>query len=225
MRIGTVVTRIVLVDDHDVVREGLRSLLEQESGLEVVAEAGSAVEALACLPAASADVVVLDVRLPDRSGVDVCRDIRSRFPGVAVLMLTASADEQAVFDAITAGASGYVLKQIRGNDLVTAIHRVAAGESLLDPAVTESVLDRVRHPGRRGDSGLARLTAMESRILELVAAGLTNRSIGDQVGLAEKTIKNYMSSILAKLDVSRRAEAAAYFADRRARSASDAGGR
>jgi DNA-binding NarL/FixJ family response regulator len=137
-------------------------------------------------------------------------------------MLTGSPDDQALFDAIMAGASGYVLKQIRGNDLVRGIRRVAAGESLLDPAVTALVLDRVRHPGRQGDSGLARLTATESHILELVAQGRTNRQIGVQLGLAEKTIKNYMSSVLAKLDVSRRAEAAAYFADRRARAGSDA---
>lgn len=216
-----VATRIVLVDDHDVVREGLHSLLDRAPDLEVVADASTAADALDRVRSCQPDVVVLDVQLPDLSGVEVCRDIRSQWPDIAVLMLTASSGDQALFDAVMAGASGYVLKQIRGNDLVKGIRMVAAGESLLDPAVTASVLDRVRHPNRRGDAGLARLTATESRILELVAEGLTNRQIGVKVGLAEKTIKNYMSSILAKLRVARRAEAAAYFAARRARSGSD----
>lgn len=210
-------TRVLLVDDHDVVREGLRRLLDSEPDLDVVAEAATAADALECVRSAAPDVAVLDVRLPDRSDIEVCRDIRSQHPDVGVLMLTASSDEQALFDAIMAGASGYVLKRIRGNDLVASIRRVAAGESLLDPQVTRAVLDRVRHPDVGGDEKLARLTATESQILELVAAGRTNRQIGVEVGLAEKTIKNYMSSILAKLHVSRRAEAAAYFADRRAR--------
>ncbi len=162
----------------------------------------------------------MDVRLPDRSGVEACRDIRAAWPDVAVLMLTSFSDDQALFDSIMAGAAGYVLKQIRGSDLVDGIRRVAAGESLLDPAVTARVLERVRNPkGGEQDAKLARLTPTESRILDMIAEGLTNRQIGERIHLAEKTVKNYVSTILSKLDMTRRAEAAAYVASRRPRPA------
>jgi two-component system, NarL family, response regulator DevR len=210
-------TRIMLVDDHEVVRTGLRSLLTAQDGLEVVAEAATAHEAVLRARSYHPDVVVLDVRLPDRSGVEVCRDIRAEHPDMAVLMLTSFSDDQALFDSIMAGAAGYVLKQIRGNDLVDGIRRVARGESLLDPAVTARVLERLRHPETQGDARLARLTPTELRIVEMIADGMTNRTIGERIGLAEKTVKNYVSSILAKLHMSRRSEAAAYLAEHRAR--------
>jgi DNA-binding NarL/FixJ family response regulator len=215
------ITRIMLVDDHEVVRTGLRSLLTAQDGLEVVAEAATAQEAVLRARSYHPDVVVLDVRLPDRSGVEVCRDIRAEHPQMAVLMLTSFSDDQALFDSIMAGAAGYVLKQIRGNDLVDGIRRVARGESLLDPAVTARVLERLRHPETQGDARLARLTPTELRIVEMIADGMTNRSIGDRIGLAEKTVKNYVSSILAKMHMSRRAEAAAYLAEHRARQRSN----
>ena len=210
-------TRIMLVDDHEIVRQGLRSMLESHDDFEVVAEAGNADEAVLRARSYKPDVVVMDVRLPDRSGVVACRDIRAEHPEMAVLMLTSFSDDQALFDSIMAGASGYVLKQIRGGDLVAGIRRVAAGESLLDPAVTARVLERVRNPQGEQDPRLARLTPTEARILDMIAEGLTNREIGERVHLAEKTVKNYVSTILAKLQVSRRAEAAAYVADRHAR--------
>jgi two-component system, NarL family, response regulator DevR len=211
------VIRIMLVDDHEVVRKGLRALLEANEDLEVVAEAGTADEAVLRARSYKPDVVVMDVRLPDRSGVLACRDIRAEHPDMAVLMLTSFSDDQALFDSIMAGAAGYVLKQIRGTELVDGIRRVGAGESLLDPAVTARVLERVRNPQGDQDPRLARLTPTEARILEMIAEGLTNREIGDRIHLAEKTVKNYVSTILTKLQVSRRAEAAAYLADRRAR--------
>jgi DNA-binding NarL/FixJ family response regulator len=217
----TKVTRIMLVDDHEVVRAGLRSLLTAQEDLEVVAEAATAADAVLRARSYHPDVVVLDVRLPDRSGVEVCRDIRSEHPDMAVLMLTSFSDDQALFDSIMAGAAGYVLKQIRGNDLVDGIRRVGSGESLLDPAVTARVLERLRHPETQGDARLARLTPTELRIVEMIAEGLTNRAIGERIGLAEKTVKNYVSSILAKMHMSRRAEAAAYLADHRARQQSE----
>jgi DNA-binding NarL/FixJ family response regulator len=210
-------TRIMLVDDHEVVRTGLRSLLTAHDDLEIVAEAGTAHEAVLRARSYHPDVVVLDIRLPDRSGVEVCRDIRAEHPQIAVLMLTSFSDDQALFDSIMAGAAGYVLKQIRGNDLVDGIRRVAQGESLLDPAVTARVLERLRHPETQGDARLARLTPTELRIVEMIADGMTNRAIGERIGLAEKTVKNYVSSILAKMHMSRRSEAAAYLADHRAR--------
>lgn len=210
-------TRIMLVDDHEVVRAGLRSMLEAEADFEVVAEADTAADALLRARSYHPDVVVLDVRLPDRSGVEVCRDLRDEHPDMAVLMLTSFADDRALFDSIMAGAAGYVLKQIRGNDLVAGIRRVGSGESLLDPAVTTKVLDRLRHPETSGDARLARLTPTELRIVEMIADGMTNRAIGERIGLAEKTIKNYVSSILAKMHMSRRAEAAAYLAEHRGR--------
>ena len=215
------VTRVMLVDDHEVVRAGLRSLLTTQDDLEVVAEAGTAADAVLRARSYHPDVVVLDVRLPDRSGVEVCRDIRSEHPDMAVLILTSFSDDRALFDSIMAGAAGYVLKQIRGNELVDGIRRVGRGESLLDPAVTARVLERLRHPETQGDARLARLTPTELRIVEMIADGLTNRAIGERIGLAEKTVKNYVSSILAKMHMSRRAEAAAYLAEHRARQQSE----
>lgn len=215
--------RTLLVDDHEVVRKGLRAMLEAQEDIEVVAEAGTAEEAVAKARAIRPDVVVMDVRLPDESGVAACRDIRSALPDTAVLMLTSFSDDQALFDSIMAGAAGYVLKQIKGSDLVDGIRRVAAGENLLDPAVTARVLDRVRNPQADEDPRLARLTPTELRILEMIAEGLTNREIGERIHLAEKTIKNYVSTILSKLQMTRRAEAAAYLAERRGRDASRGG--
>ena len=209
--------KVMLVDDHEVVRQGLRAMLDAQEDLEVVAEAGTAGEAVLRARSYKPDVVVLDVRLPDRSGVLACRDIRAEHPDMAVLMLTSFSDDQALFDSIMAGAAGYVLKQIRGTELIDGIRRVGAGESLLDPAVTARVLERVRNPKGDEDPRLARLTPTEARILEMIAEGLTNREIGERIHLAEKTVKNYVSTILTKLQVSRRAEAAAYLAERRHR--------
>ena len=210
--------RIFLLDDHEVVRRGLRDLLEAEDDLTVVGEAGTAEEARGRIPATRPDVALLDVRLPDGDGVEVCRDIRSTHPEVACVMLTSYADDEAVYAAIMAGASGYLLKQIRGTDLVDGIRKVAAGGSLLDPAVTAKVLDRLRH--HEDQDELARLTEQERKILDLVAEGMTNRQIGETLFLAEKTVKNYISSVLSKLGMSRRTEAAAYavrLAERRSR--------
>ncbi len=200
-------TRIFLLDDHEIVRHGLRDLFESESDLEVVGESGSAREAERIIPALRPDVAVLDARLPDGSGIDVCRSIRSRDPGVRGLILTSYDDDEALFAAIMAGASGYVLKQIRSTDLVDAVRRVATGQSLLDPAVTTRVLDRLRHADD-APSELAQLTERERQILELIAEGLTNRQIGERLYLAEKTVKNYVSSLLAKLGLERRTQAA-----------------
>ena len=202
--------RVFLLDDHEIVRRGLRGLLESEDDIEVVGEAGTAEEALGRIPATRPDVAVLDVRLPDGDGIDVCREIRSRHDDIACLMLTSFADDEAVYAAIMAGAAGYVLKQVRGNDLVDAVRRVGRGESLLDPAVTARVLDRLRRRG--ADDELAALTDQERRLLDLIAEGLTNRQIGEQMFLAEKTIKNYVSNLLAKRGMSRRTEVAAYAA-------------
>lgn len=203
--------RVFLMDDHEVVRRGLADLLGMESDMEVVGEAGSKADALHRIPAARPDVAVLDVRLPDGSGVEVCRDIRSQLPEVRCLMLTSYADDEALFDAIMAGASGYVLKEIRGNDLVDAIRKVAAGKSLLDPVATQRVLDRLRK-GEQHDSRLDGLSDQERRILELIGEGMTNRQIGESMHLAEKTVKNYVSSLLAKLGMERRTQAAAFAA-------------
>jgi len=203
--------RVFLLDDHEVVRRGLAELIGLEDDLEVVGEAGTATDALHRIPAARPDVAVLDVRLPDGSGVEVCRDIRAAFPDVRCLMLTSYADDEALFAAIMAGASGYVLKDIRGNDLVEAIRSVAAGHSLLDPGVTQRVLERLRH-GDHQDARLEGLTEQERKILELIGEGLTNRQIGERLHLAEKTIKNYVSSLLAKLGMERRTQAAAFVA-------------
>lgn len=200
---------VFLLDDHEIVRRGVRELLEAEDGIEVVGEASTAEEALSRIPAVRPDVAVLDVRLPDGSGVEVCREVRSQLPGLACLMLTSFSDDDALFEAIMAGASGYVLKQIRGNDLVTAIRRVARGESLLDPTVTTKVLHRLRNPSEE-DERLAKLTPQERRILDLIAEGATNRQIGAELHLAEKTVKNYVSNMLMKLGMSRRTEAAVF---------------
>jgi two-component system, NarL family, response regulator DevR len=208
--------RVFLLDDHEVVRRGVRELLSVESDIEVVGEAGTAADALARVPAARPDVAVLDVRLPDGSGVEVCREIRSRDESVNCLMLTSFADDEALFDAIMAGASGYVLKAIRGNELLDAVRDVAAGRSLLDPVATARVLERLRDGGRAEPDELARLTDQERRILDLIGEGLTNRAIGERLHLAEKTIKNYVSSLLSKLGMERRSQAAAYVGRRQA---------
>jgi two-component system, NarL family, response regulator DevR len=201
--------RVFLLDDHEVVRRGLRELLESAGDIEVVGESGLAEEARRRIPALRPDVAVLDGRLPDGSGIDVCRDIRSSHPEIAALILTSYDDDEALFSAIMAGAAGYVLKQIRGNDLVDAVRRVAAGQSLLDPAVTTAVLDRLRQ-GPPQDTALAPLTDQERRILELIGEGLTNRQIGERMFLAEKTVKNYVSSLLSKLGMQRRTQAAVF---------------
>jgi two-component system response regulator DevR len=204
-------TRVFLLDDHEIVRRGLRELLDATDDLEVTGEAGTVAEALARVPSTRPDVAVLDVRLPDGNGVEACREIRSAHPEVRCLMLTSFADDEALFDSIMAGASGYVLKQVRGADLVDSVRRVAAGQSLLDPAVTAKVLERLRHPPE-DDELLARLTEQERKIMELLADGLTNREIGERVCLAEKTVKNYVSNLLMKLGMHRRTEAAVYAA-------------
>jgi two-component system, NarL family, response regulator DevR len=201
------VIRVYLLDDHEVVRRGLRDLLEQEDDIEVVGESGSAVDAAHRIPALKPDVAVLDGRLPDGSGIDVCRDIRSVDPSIRALILTSYEDDEALFAAIMAGAAGYVLKQIRGNDLIDAVRRVAAGQSLLDPAVTARVLERIRKGPEQPDE-LRDLTDQERKILLLVAEGLTNREIAGRMFLAEKTVKNYVSSLLAKLGLERRTQAA-----------------
>ncbi len=203
-------TRVFLLDDHEVVRRGLRELLEAEDDMEVVGEAGTAEEAYGRIPATSPNVAVLDVRLPDGDGVEVCREIRSRHPEIACIMLTSFAEDDAVYAAIMAGAAGYVLKQVRGTDLVDGIRRVAAGDSLLDPSVTTRVLERLRHKDDADE--LDALTDQERKILELIAEGLTNRQIGERMFLAEKTVKNYVSNLFGKLGMSRRTEAAAYAA-------------
>jgi len=205
--------RVFLLDDHEVVRRGVHELLSVEDDIEVVGEAGTAAEALVRIPATRPDVAVLDVRLPDGSGVEVCRDVRSRDESVQCLMLTSYADDEALFDAIMAGASGYVLKAIRGTELLSAVRDVAAGKSLLDPVATARVLARLRDGGApKQDDRLAHLTDQERRILDLVGEGLTNRQIGEHLHLAEKTIKNYVSSLLSKLGMQRRSQAAAYVA-------------
>lgn len=199
--------RVFLLDDHEIVRRGLRDLLGTAGDIEVVGESGSAAEATRRIPALRPDVAVLDARLSDGSGIDVCRDIRSVDPTIRGLILTSYDDDEALFAAILAGASGYVLKQIAGHDLVDVVRRVAAGQSLIDPDLTTRVLDRLRH-GAPEAAELRELTAREREILSLVAEGLTNRGIGDRLGLAEKTVKNYVSSVLAKLGLESRTQAA-----------------
>ena len=213
--------RVFLLDDHELVRRGVRDLLWTEADMQVVGEASSAEEALEKIPQTRPDVAVLDVRLGDdnTTGIEVCRDIRSAHPEVACVMLTSYADDEALFASIMAGAAGYVLKQIRGADLVSAIRRVASGESLLDPAVTARVLERLRAPDPAEDP-LGELSPQERRILDYIAEGMTNRQIGEAMYLAEKTVKNYVSHLLAKLGMERRSEAAAYaarLAERRSR--------
>ena len=203
--------RVFLLDDHEIVRRGLADLLNLEDDIEVVGEAGLAADALGRITATRPEVAVLDVRLPDGSGVEVCRDVRDSLPDVHCLMLTSYADDEALFNAIMAGASGYVLKDIRGNDLVDAVRQVAAGRSLLDPVATQRVLERLRQ-GEKHDERLDALTDQERRILELIGEGLTNRQIGERMHLAEKTVKNYVSSLLAKMGMERRTQIAAYVA-------------
>jgi len=199
--------RVYLLDDHEVVREGLRALLESESDIEVIGDSGSAVDAANRIPALRPDVAVLDARLPDGSGIEVCRTVRAVDPSIRGLILTSYDDDEALFAAIMAGASGYVLKQIRGADLVSAVREVAAGNSLIDPSMTAKVLERVRHPQHTAPE-LADLTEQELKLLALIAEGLTNRQIGERMFLAEKTVKNYVSSILSKLGLERRTQAA-----------------
>ncbi|MEX1164589.1 MAG: response regulator transcription factor [Nitriliruptor sp.] len=202
--------RVFLVDDHEVVRRGLAELLGAEDDITIVGEAGTAGMALAGIAKTKPDVAVLDVRLPDGNGVEICRDVRARDPEVACLMLTSFGDDEALFDAIMAGAAGYLLKDVKGQDLVDAVRRVAAGESLLDPSLTGRVLDRLRR-GDEEDPRLASLSDQERRILEHIAEGMTNRQIAEQMHLAEKTVKNYVSNLLAKLGMHRRTEAAVFY--------------
>jgi two-component system response regulator DevR len=203
--------RVFLLDDHEVVRRGLRDLLETDGDIEIVGESGTATEATARIPALRPDVAVLDARLPDGSGIDVCRDVRSVDPSIKALILTSYDDDEALFAAILAGAAGYLLKQVGGNDLVDAVRRVARGQSLIDPTLTARVLERLRN-GPAEHEELASLTEQERKILALIAEGLTNRQIGERLFLAEKTVKNYVSSLLAKLGMERRTQAAAYVA-------------
>jgi DNA-binding NarL/FixJ family response regulator len=222
---GKSAIRVFLLDDHEVVRLGLRDLLESQPDIQVVGEADTAAAALARIPALRPDVAVLDVRLPDGNGVSVCREIRSQMPEVACLMLTSFGDDEALFDAVMAGAAGYVLKQIRGTDLVGAVRTVAAGQSMLDSGAAGRIMARLREPRQKRDP-LTELTGQERRILELIGEGLTNRQIGERMFLAEKTVKNYVSAVFAKLGMERRTQAAAYaarmFGENRART--DGGG-
>ncbi len=208
--------RLLVVDDHEVVRQGLVSLLERREGFQVVAQAGTVAEAIEAARKYQPDLIVMDVRLPDGSGIEACREIRSEQPQTRVVILTSYPDEEAVFASIVAGASGYLLKQIRGRDLVAALEAVGRGESLLDPAVTEKVLDRVRRiaSGTYTDE-LAQLTRQEQKILLLIAEGKTNKEIAAEIFLSDKTVKNYVSSILAKLNLQRRSQAAAFVARHR----------
>ena len=203
--------RVFLLDDHEIVRLGVRDLLEAQPDIQVVGEAGTAASALARIPALRPDVAVLDVRLPDGDGVAVCREVRSRMPEVACLMLTSFGDDEALFDAVMAGAAGYVLKQIRGTDLVGAVRTVASGQSMLDPKAASQLMARLRDASQKRDP-LEGLTGQERRILELIGEGLTNRQIGERLYLAEKTVKNYVSALFQKLGMERRTQAAAYAA-------------
>lgn len=206
--------RVVLVDDHEVVRRGLRDLLDTEDDVEIVAEAGGVDEALVRARATEPDVALVDMRLPDGDGLDLCRRLRDLPASPRCLVLTAFDDEQALVGAINAGASGYLLKQVRGQDLVNAVREVAAGRSLLDPVTTSRVLDRLRESGSREPDELESLTEQERRVLELIGEGLSNRQIAERLFLAEKTVKNYVTSVLAKLGMERRTQAAAWVARR-----------
>ena len=209
--------RVMLVDDHEVVRQGLRALLEAEDDIEVVAEADNGPSAVSLASAHQPDVVVMDVRMPEGSGVEACRAIRDERPDAQVIMLTSFSDDEALFNSIMAGAAGFVLKQIRGRDLVDAIRTVGAGRSLLDPDVTKRVLERLRKAKfDEKDPKLSRLSPQEERILDMIGDGLTNREIAAKIHLSDKTVKNYVSTILQKLEVARRAEAASYVARVRA---------
>lgn len=201
-------TAVFLLDDHELVREGLRHVIEAEGDMEVVGEAATAAEAITGIAATTPRVAVLDVRLPDGNGVEVCREVRSRYPHVSCLMLTSFADEEALFGAIMAGASGYLLKEVRGRELVTDIRRVAAGHSLIDPQLAQKVITKVK--ARHQEDNLQKLSPQEQRILELIAEGMTNRQIAGIMYLSEKTVKNYVSNLLSKLGMSRRTEAAVY---------------
>ena len=207
----TDVLRIELVDDHEIVRQGLRTMIEAEDDLTIVGEAGTVEEAIRRVGFDSPEIVLMDVRLPDGSGVEACREIRARWPEINVLMLTSFADDEALFASSMAGASGYVLKQIKGSDLLESIRKVGRGESLLDPEMTDRVFRRIRGEELE-DPLLAKLSAQERKILEYIAEGLTNRQIAEEMFLAEKTVKNYVSNVLSKLEMSRRSEAAAYAA-------------
>jgi two-component system response regulator DevR len=208
---------VMLVDDHEIVRQGLRTLLEAEDDIEIVAEADSGLTALRTARAYKPNVIVMDVRMPDGSGVEACREIKNELPDTQVIMLTSFSDDEALFNSIMAGAAGFVLKQIRGHDLVEAIRTVGAGESLLDPGVTKRVLERLRKAKFDDkDPKLARLSPQEERIVDLIGEGLTNREIAERIHLSDKTVKNYVSTILQKLEVARRAEAASYIARVRA---------
>ena len=205
--------KVMLVDDHEIVRQGLRALLEAEDDIEVVAEADSGPTAVSLASAHQPDVVVMDVRMPEGSGIEACRAIRDERPDAQVIMLTSFSDDEALFNSIMAGAAGFVLKQIRGRDLIDAIRTVGNGKSLLDPDVTKRVLERLRKAKfDEKDPKLARLSPQEERILDLVGEGMTNREIGERIHLSDKTVKNYVSTILQKLEVARRAEAASYVA-------------
>ena len=201
--------RVYLLDDHEVVRRGVKELLELDGTIVVVGESGSSVEAMQRIPAFRPHVALLDARLPDGSGIDVCRHVRSVDPSIKVLILTSYDDDQALFAAIMAGASGYLLKQVRGSDLVESVRRVARGQSMLDPAMTAQVLQRVRS-GSSEDPALAPLTTQERRILALLAEGLTNRELAERMYLSEKTVKNYVSSVLTKLGLTSRTQAAVF---------------
>ncbi|KJF18962.1 MULTISPECIES: response regulator transcription factor [Acidithrix] len=203
--------RVFLVDDHEVVRRGLASLIDVESDIEVVGEAGGVADALARIPAVQPQVVILDVRLPDGDGIELCREIKTKSPEIGCLMLTSFSDDEALFSAILAGAAGYLLKQIRSSDLIDGIRRVHNGESLLDPAVTARVLQRLRSPEPEDDL-LSKLSPQERKILNFIAEGMTNREIANEMFLAEKTVKNYVSNMLSKLGMGHRSEAAAYAA-------------
>ena len=209
--------RLLVVDDHEVVRQGLVALLDRRESFQVVAEAGTVAEALEQARRHRPEIVIMDVRLPDGSGIEACRAIRAEFPTTRVVMLTSYPDEEAVLSAIVAGASGYLLKQIRARDLVAALETVGRGESLLDPAVTEKVLERIRRiaTGSSDNDEISQLTSQERKILLLVAEGKTNKEIASEIFLSDKTVKNYVSSILAKLNLERRAQAAAFVARHR----------
>jgi two-component system response regulator DevR len=211
---------VFLLDDHEVVRTGLRALLEAGDDITVVGEAGTVADALSRIPALKPDVAILDVRLPDGSGVEVCREVRSADPDIVCVMLTSYADDEALIASIMAGAAGYVLKQIGSIDLLDTIRRAGAGESLLDPALTNRVIDRLRE-GPAVDPRLASLTPQERRILDLIAEGNTNRQIAEEMYLAEKTVKNYVSNLLAKLGMERRTQAATFAARLNERTAQD----
>jgi len=212
--------RVMLVDDHDVVREGLRALIQKRAEFSLVAEAASLASAIEGARRSTPDVIIMDVRLPDGSGIEACREIRAQLPDTKVLMLTSYADEEAVLASIMAGASGYLLKQTRSQELIDAVERVARGESLLDPSVTTRILERLRSGSGAKDDELSLLSEQELKILDLIADGKTNKEIAQDVFLSDKTVKNYVSSILSKLNLRRRSEAAAFIARKRSRDGS-----